>query len=427
MLAKVARSLKNSFGNIIEWYDFSLYGYFATVISAQFFPDDTSRLVALIATFGAFGAGFVARPLGSILFGRLGDRVGRHYAMNLAILCMAIPTITMAFLPDYSLVGLWAPLLLVAVRLVQGLSAGGQFGNLLTLTSEDEKQSYTGFSLGIAYATSVVGFLIASGVSYLTLQLVPAEWQFYAWRVPFAMGFFLLLLQLLFRETDHRTDEESAPVRTPMKQLMKIYPDRLTLIIVLATTAMVLYYLDITYMVTYMQDKLGLSLVASLAINTISVTVMIVVMPLCGLWSDLYGRRKTLLIGFGLLFFISIPMVMVMQLQSVLLIGIAECVLAIMTAMIQGVATPYYTEIFPPQVRASGCSIGFGFGASISGFAPMVAAVVMGWLTPTVGLCLLLLLVSFIGLLIGVLIPNQQIEVRREQATGARPSTIQTS
>ena len=119
MFTQIKTTFKNSFGNIIEWYDFSLYGYFATVIASQFFTNE-SQFVALIATFGAFAAGFIARPIGAVFFGRLGDRLGRHYAMNLAIILMAVPTVVMAFLPDYSLIGIWAPILLVVVRLLQG-------------------------------------------------------------------------------------------------------------------------------------------------------------------------------------------------------------------------------------------------------------------------------------------------------------------
>ena len=165
MFSQIKTTFKNSFGNIIEWYDFSLYGYFATIIAVQFFPDKDA-FVALIATFGAFAAGFIARPIGSIFFGRLGDKLGRHYAMNLAIIMMAIPTIIMAFLPGYNVIGVWAPILLVAVRVLQGLSAGGQFGNLLTITSEDDNQTHRGFNLAVAYSTSVVGFLLASAMSF---------------------------------------------------------------------------------------------------------------------------------------------------------------------------------------------------------------------------------------------------------------------
>jgi MHS family proline/betaine transporter-like MFS transporter len=259
MVERVFRVLKNSFGNIIEWYDFSLYGYFATIIAVEFFPK-TNHWVALISAFGAFAAGFVARPIGSVVFGRLGDKLGRHYAMNIAIVFMAIPTIIMAFLPGYNTIGFYAPILLVLVRVFQGLSAGGQFGNLMTLTAEQENQPYRGFNLAVAYATSIVGFLLASDVSYLTLNFLPESWQNYAWRFPFALGFFLLLIHFFIKEDKKVENSENNFKVEPIRDLLKHYPWRLTLVVCLSTTAMVLYYLDITYMVTYMETELNLSL-----------------------------------------------------------------------------------------------------------------------------------------------------------------------
>ncbi|QIW09888.1 MFS transporter [Francisella sp. LA112445] len=417
MLNQIKTTLKNSFGNIIEWYDFSLYGYFATIISVQFFPHQDA-FVALIATFGAFAAGFIARPVGSIFFGRLGDRLGRYYSMNIAIIMMAVPTVIMAFLPGYKTIGIWAPILLVIVRVVQGLSAGGQFGNLMTITSEDDDQTHRGFSLAMAYSTSVVGFLIASFVSFLSINLLPQEWQYYSWRVPFALGFILLLLYLFFRENDKIQEEIKVEQNTsleikPMEQLFKHYKWRLSLIVVLSTTAMILYYLDVTYMVTYMERELNLSLSSALAINTLSIVAMCIVMPFFGYLSDIYGRKRTHIIGYFLLIIFAIPMVMFMQLQSIVLVAVMVISMAMLTAIIQGVSTPYYTEIFPPRVRATGCSIGFGLGASLSGFAPMLATVVMEYTSATFGLCLLLVVVGAVGLIIAIIIPNSQVETRR--------------
>jgi len=338
--------------------------------------------------------------------------------MNIAIIMMAVPTVIMAFLPDYNLIGIWAPILLVVVRIFQGLSAGGQFGNLMTITSEEDNQTHTGFNLAIAYSTSVVGFLLASGVSWLTISLLPESFQYYAWRVPFALGFILLLLHFFFREDEKiqeeiRDDENSTLEIKPMKELFKHYRWRLSLIIVLSTTAMILYYLDITYMVTYMEQELGLSLSTALAINTISIVAMCIVMPIFGYLSDIYGRKLTHIIGYLLLLIFTIPMVSLMQLQGLLIVASMVISMAILTAIIQSVSNPYYTEIFPPRVRATGCSIGFGFGVSFSGFAPMIATIVMGYTSATVGLCILLISVGIIGLIIAIIIPNAQVEIRR--------------
>jgi MHS family proline/betaine transporter-like MFS transporter len=338
--------------------------------------------------------------------------------MNLAIILMAVPTVVMAFLPDYSLIGIWAPILLVVVRLLQGLLAGGQFGNLMTITSEEDNQTHRGFNLAIAYSTSVVGFLLASGVSFLTLELLPQEWQYFAWRIPFALGFILLVLHFFFRENEKiqeeiKEEKSTNLKRKPLKKLLKHYPGRLSLIIILSTTAMILYYLDVTYMVTYMETQLHLSLATALAINTMSIVAMCIAMPLFGYMSDIYGRKRMHVIGYLILLSCTIPLVMGMQTDSVYIVAIMVISMAVLTAMIQGVSTPYYTEIFPPRVRATGCSIGFGFGASLSGFAPMLAAITMGYMSAATGLCILLLIVGVIGLIIAIIIPNDQVETRR--------------
>ncbi|ASG67900.1 hypothetical protein CDV26_05430 [Francisella halioticida] len=224
------------------------------------------------------------------------------------------------------------------MRVLQGLSAGGQFGNLMVLTAEQEKQSYRGFNLAVAYATSVVGFLLASGISYLTLNFLPGAWQYYAWRVPFALGFFLLLIHFFIKENEKVKNTENNFKVEPIRQLLTHYPWRLTLIICLSTTAMVLYYLDITYMVTYMETELNLSLSTALAINTISIVIMCVVMPLAGYLSDIIGRKKTHIASYIILLVLCVPMVMFMQFKSVALVTAMIIAMAALTSIIQGVS-----------------------------------------------------------------------------------------
>jgi MFS family permease len=226
------------------------------------------------------------------------------------------------------------------------------------------------------------------------------------------------MLHFFFREDEKIQEEIQEDQNTtleirPIQELFKHYSWRLFLIIVLSTTASVLYYLDVTYMVTYMERQLGLSLSTALAINTLSIVAMCVVMPVFGYLSDIYGRKLTHIIGYLLLLVFSIPMVMYMQIYNVIIIGSMVISMAVLTAIIQGVSTPYYTEIFPPRVRATGCSIGFGFGASLSGFAPMLATITMGYMSAVKGLCLLLVVVGIIGLLVAIIIPNNQVETRR--------------
>ena len=172
MFYKTLKLLKISLGNVIEWYDFNLYGYFAVVIAATFFSS-SSPFISLLAAYAVFGAGFLARPVGAFVFGYLGDKVGRHYAMNLSIAMMGLATVGMAFLPGASTIGIMAPVLLILLRMIQGLSAGGQFGNLLTITAEDNDYRLKGLNIGITYSISVIGFLLAAFVSVIVIKLIP--------------------------------------------------------------------------------------------------------------------------------------------------------------------------------------------------------------------------------------------------------------
>ncbi|MCF6777714.1 MFS transporter [Thiotrichales bacterium 19X7-9] len=423
MKNNIFRSLRNSLGNIIEWYDFSLYGYFAAVIAVEFFPSD-NHFIALLATFAAFGIGFLARPLGAIVFGALGDKRGRYYAMNLSILLMAIPTTLMAILPGYNTIGILAPILLVLIRIIQGISAGGQFGNLLTITSEDSQTRYTGFSAGIAYSSSVIGFLIAAGVSYLVMTLTPESWHNIAWRLPFALSLLLLFTQLKLRNNHDNESVEQQTMPTgsatvepskPLSKLIELYPKCLFYTVVLSTVTSFLYYLVLTYMITYMSDYLNLSLSQALGINVISIVLLCLLVPVFGIVSDLFGRKRFLIIAFLITLLVEAPLISLLQPVSYASIILASIGLAVITALIQGAATPLYSEIFPRYIRASGCSVGFGIGTSIAGFSPMIATGLTGFFSPASSLYILFFMIAFVGLIVAILIPHKKLEVRRLQ------------
>ncbi|MCL1127855.1 MFS transporter [Shewanella surugensis] len=181
---KIKQFFRLSLGNALEWYDFCLFGYFASVIGEVFFNTGDKQTDLLLA-FSAFGIGYLSRPIGGWLFGRLGDRIGRYYAMNLSVIIMGISSILCAFLPGYTTIGIAAPILLLLIRIIQGLSAGGQYGNLLVITSENNALRHKGFYTGIVYSVGTAGFLLASATSSLVLDLSPSNWSDFAWRIPF--------------------------------------------------------------------------------------------------------------------------------------------------------------------------------------------------------------------------------------------------
>ncbi|QIW10800.1 MFS transporter [Francisella sp. LA112445] len=405
------KTVKVSFGNMIEWYDYSLYGYFAIIISHQFFPSQSSWL-SLLLTFGTFAAGYIARPLGSIFFGYLGDRKGRHFAMNIAILFMAIPTIIMAFIPTYASVGVLAPIILVVIRIFQGVSAGGQFGNLMAIASEDSQLRYTGFNVSVAFSTSILGFILASAVSSLAVNIFPADWGNLVWRIPFALGAILLIAFLFFREKDEKESFLSES-RSPVIQLTKTYRRHLISVTTIATVALMIYYIDITYMTTYMVDILGMHLSVALTVNTIAIFFMFLSTPFFGFISDKIGRKEVLLFSFIVSLILSPILIYLLDAGRLEFSTFILIILAIMTGMIQGAANPCYTEVFPSNVRASGASIVYGLGASISGFAPLLATFITGVMSPVLGVSLLMFILCGIGVLMTFVMPVKQMGRRR--------------
>ncbi len=408
----IVKTLKTSFGNVIEWYDYSLYGYFVIVISHNFFPDENSIWESLLLTFGIFAAGYLVRPLGSVLFGNLGDKKGRYYAMNLSILLMAISTIIMAFIPTYESIGIFAPIILIIIRIFQGISAGGQFGNLITIASEGQEFRFVGFNVSLAFSTSILGFILASGVSALFTTIIPESWGSLVWRIPFGLGAILLFVFMFLRGKDagHIPKNYNKP---PIKELFKTYKKHLFIVTAIATIALMIYYIDITYMTSYMVEVLGTSMSDALMINTIATIFMFLVTPFFGLVSDLFGRKQVLFLSFLLCLVVSPVLLAFLDGKSMIVSVIILASLATITGMIQGAANPCYTMIFPHRVRASGASITYGFGASFAGFAPLIATFITGVMDHTLGILLLVAVLSLLGAIITLKIPLKQMRTRR--------------
>lgn len=372
-------------GNVLEYYDFGIYGFLAGVIARKFFPG-TDATAALLATFAAFGVGFLARPVGGIVLGRLGDITGRKSALVLTIVLMAIGTVGIGLIPDYAAIGVAAPVFLVACRVLQGLSTGGEWGNATAFIVEWSPQGRRGYYGSYSQASVVGGVLMASGIAALLNSIFSAaDIQAWAWRLPFLLGAVLLPIGLWLRcgieETPRFRAEQAGhtsglpDLGTPFGLMAKSFG-----FTILWTVA---YYVMLTYLPTFTQKYAGLSPSESLWSNTVALVVLMLAIPLMGALSDRIGRKKLLLfccLGFVVLAYPGFRL----MLSGVPVYGVALIQIGfnLVIATFSGPGPAALVELFATRTRTSLMSVSYALAVAIfGGFAPFIAT----WLIQQTG------------------------------------------
>lgn len=367
--------IKTSFGNILEWYDFTIYGLFAIQISKTFFPSD-SRYLSLLLVFATFAVGFITRPIGSILFGLIGDRHGKHYAVNLSIWLMAIPTSLIGILPTYSSVGIVAPMLLIILRLCQGLSAGGQFSGLIAIAVDSDVKNKAYLTSWI-YSISVFGCFIASFIGYLSvisisyLHSSSILINSLSWRVPFILSSLLFLIYFKLNPDFSSHYVESEP-NFSLKNIIYQQPKELTATILLQLALGAIYYLLFSYLVTYLQLHLGLAKAKAFLIMSVILLLSIILYPLFGYYTKnlhcrLITARKLAIIFFGCILVFTFAVFNIW-------FGIISLVcMVILFCAIIAYTTSLFAEVFDAKYRMTACSISFNTGVTLAGFAPLIA------------------------------------------------------
>ena len=367
-------------GNALEWYDFAVYGYFVSTISKLFFPS-TDPIASLLATYLVFGVGFIMRPVGSILFGIYGDRYGRRKALSAVIFLMAFATLAIGLLPTYDQVGVAAPVLLVLARLVQGLSAGGEWGGSTAYIVEYAPEGRRGF-IGSWQQFSVgSGFLLGSlSGTVLSFALSAEALTAWGWRVPFLLGIVVGAVGAYLRwrlpDTPKYTEIEKhhEVAHAPFKEAITKYPrETLTAFgITLHNTAA--YYISLLYMTGYFVTVAKLPQPTAQLIGTICLAVFVVLIPFTGRLSDRVGRRPLLMascIGYAVL---SYPLFMLGSSGSAPLAFLAQFVMIFFQSLYAGPCPAAYAELFPTRVRYTALSIGYNIAVAIfGGFAPFIA------------------------------------------------------
>lgn len=373
-------------GNVLEWYDFAIYGFLAPIMAAQFFPTG-DKVTSLIAAFGVLAAGYFMRPIGGLLIGHIGDRMGRKPALILSITMMAVPTGLIAILPDYAAIGIAAPLLLTLIRLVQGVSVGGEYTGSIVFLTEHAARNRRGLVGSAGLISGNCGVLLASAVAALLTSLIPpddlADW---GWRLAFVPGPIIGVLGIVMRrhipDADHKSAAEASDARTPIGEVLRNHRKAMLELTALSSAIGVAYYIAFVYLTTYLTDVVKTPGAEALEMNTAAIVVLILCMPFFAWLSDRIGRRPVMLAGSGGLLVFAYPLFMLLHSGDASLELLGDFSIAILIAALGGPAAARMVELFPHRVRFTGVSVGYSLPMGVlGGSTPLVAT----WLIAETG------------------------------------------
>jgi metabolite-proton symporter len=392
----------------VEWYDFFIYGTAAALVFPHlFFPASMPPLVAQIASFSTFAIGFVARPVGGVLFGHFGDTHGRKRALMVAIIMMGVATTAIGLLPGYDTIGVWAPLLLIALRFAQGLAVGGQWGGAALLAIESAPAHRRGYYGSFVQVGVPIGVVLANAV-FLIISAVTNDTTFLAWgwRIAFIVSVVLILIGVAINTS---VDEDMAaaaerPRGSPIIEAVRLHWRE----ILLAGGAFVAnntcFYVAITYAVGYATNIVGLSRDVPLFAVMFTSILMGPILLVCGALSDRYGRRGIFLLGAalsGLWAFAVFPLI---DTGSVFAVVMAIGIELLLLSLMYGPQAALFAELFPKSIRYSGASLGYQFGAIVGGgFAPIIATALFAEYRSTMPISIylaIMCLISFLSVLI---------------------------
>ena len=381
-------------GTSIEWYDFFIYGTAAALIFPKaFFPSDMPEMVALIAAFGTFAVGFIARPIGGIFFGHFGDRLGRKKALVVALMMMGVATTVIGLLPTYETIGYAAPLLLTLLRFIQGLAIGGQWGGAMLLVTENAPANKRGFYGAFAQAGAPAGIILAN-LAFLAVSASVSDEAFasWGWRIPFLLSVILVGLSMYvqlnledtaaFKDLEEHARQE-APAdddvdesRSPILEAIRLHPREIVLGAGAFLSVQVSFYIFIAWIVAYGSNSSGLGLSRDLMLIAVLIGSMVQIpaLFLASAYSDRRGRKGVYIAGavlLGLWAFVMFPLV---NTGSLLLISLAIGVGQAFLSMMYGPQAAFLAELFSTKVRYSGASLGYQLGAIVGGgLAPTIA------------------------------------------------------
>lgn len=360
-------------GNVLEWYDFAIYGFFAPVFAQLFFPS-ANPTTSLIAAFGAFAAGFLMRPVGAAFFGRIGDRIGRKRALNLSVTLMAVPTFLIGIMPTFAQIGVTATVLLVLLRMLQGLSVGGEFTSSIVYLTESAPQGKRGLFSSASMAGAFGGILLGSLMgTVMSSTLNDAQMLAWGWRVPFLLGIVVALIGYLIRRHMPESLQKEKRANNPFKAMWK---NRKTVLQVSGLNIMsaITFYAVFVFVVTWLVDYVEEPRTEALRLNTFCLLILLLATPLFGFLSDRIGRKRLMLISSVGIALFGYPFIWLMHHHEPAFIFMGQAGIALILSMYLGALPAALTEMFPSHVRVTAVSVGYNLTyAILGGTTPMVA------------------------------------------------------
>ena len=372
-------------GTSLEWYDFFIYGTAAALVFNKIFFPDFEPLVGTLLAFATYAVGFVARPLGGVIFGHYGDKLGRKNVLVITLLLMGIATFAIGLMPTYAAIGIWAPILLVALRFLQGLGLGGEWGGAVLMTLESGDPKRRGLNASWPQVGVPIGLLLANGViSLVDSATTDAAFESWGWRVPFLLSGVLVIVGLWIRMTIAESplfrelEVSDKKVRAPIVDVVRLYPKQVLLAIGARVGVDVAFYTFVLFITTYIVTYLELPNSYALNAVLIAAACQVALIPWFGILSDRLGRRPVYLFGaIGAAIWVFVFFAL-LDTGNLVLIVLATVVALVLHAAMYGPQASFIAEMFPTRVRYSGASMGYQLAGILGGaLAPIISVALL--------------------------------------------------
>jgi MFS transporter, MHS family, shikimate and dehydroshikimate transport protein len=393
-------------GTVIEWYDFLIYATAAALVFNKAFFPTFDPLAGTLAALGSYAVGFLARPLGGALFGHFGDRLGRKSMLVLTLFIMGLSTFCIGLLPTYATIGVWAPILLILLRVIQGIGLGGEWGGASLMVLEHAPAARRGFYTSFVQIGFPVGLVLATLVFALVSKLPDADFAAYGWRIPFLVSIALLLIGTFVRSRVPETPVfESLRTRgglsdNPVGEAVSKNGKTFLIAVGLKLSEVSWVYMLTVFVVVFATTKLGLPKPMMLDAVMVAALLELVSLPLFGWLSDRIGRRPFYILGALFTIAFAFPLFWMLESKNTALIFAAVMIaMNFGHGMMFGPESCYFPELFGPRVRYSGASFGFQVSAAIGGgFAPIMATAMVGYFGGTTGVSIMMIVLALITL-----------------------------